>query len=105
MATRLESDLWPALWSYWHPVVFAPDVSEKPVAVKLLEQRLVLARLKDRLACFRDLCVHRGTPLSLGWVDGDELVCGYHGWRYDMSGVCTCIPALPAGHQSRAARG
>ena len=98
MATRLESDLWPALWSYWHPVAFAADVSEKPVAVKLIEQRLVVARLEDRLACFRDLCVHRGTPLSLGWVDGDQLVCGYHGWRYDVSGACTCIPALPCDH-------
>ena len=98
MAARLESDLWPALWNYWHPVVHAADVSEKPVAVKLLEQRLVVARLEDRLACFRDLCVHRGTPLSLGWVDGDQLVCGYHGWRYDVSGACTCIPALPCDH-------
>jgi phenylpropionate dioxygenase-like ring-hydroxylating dioxygenase large terminal subunit len=98
MATRLESDLWPALWRYWHPVAFAADVGEKPVAVTLLHQCLVLARLGDRLACFRDLCVHRGTPLSLGWIDGDELVCGYHGWRYASSGACTCIPALPARH-------
>ena len=28
------------------------------------------------------MCVHRGTALSLGWVNGDELVCAYHGWRY-----------------------
>jgi phenylpropionate dioxygenase-like ring-hydroxylating dioxygenase large terminal subunit len=97
-ASRLESDLWPALWDYWHPVAFAADVGEQPVAVTLLAQRLVLARLDGAIACFRDLCVHRGTPLSLGWVDGDQLVCGYHGWRYDRSGACTHIPALPAEH-------
>ena len=98
MATRFESGLWPTLRRYWHPVAFATAVGEKPVAVKLLAQRLVLARLGDRLACFRDLCVHRGTPLSLGWVDGEEIVCSYHGWRYDRSGACTGIPALAADH-------
>jgi nitrite reductase/ring-hydroxylating ferredoxin subunit len=98
VAARLESSLWPALWNYWHPVAFSADVTDKPHAAKLLDQRLVLARLGDRLACFRDLCVHRGTPLSLGWIDGEELVCAYHGWCYDAAGACTRIPALPADH-------
>src|SRR5690349_13768543 len=39
-----------------------------------------------------DLCVHRGTALSLGRVSGDELVCAYHGWRYGADGRCTAIP-------------
>jgi vanillate O-demethylase monooxygenase subunit len=43
---------------------------------------------------FRDVCVHRGTALSLGRVEGDELVCAYHGWRYDGGGACTAIPQL-----------
>ncbi len=44
---------------------------------------------------FDDLCVHRGTALSLGSVRGDELVCAYHGWRYGAGGACTFIPQLP----------
>ena len=39
-----------------------------------------------------DLCVHRGTALSLGRVQGDELVCAYHGWRYGADGRCVAIP-------------
>jgi vanillate O-demethylase monooxygenase subunit len=43
---------------------------------------------------FRDICVHRGTALSLGSVTGDEIVCAYHGWRYGVDGRCTAIPQL-----------
>jgi len=39
--------------------------------------------------------VHRGTALSLGRVEGDEIVCAYHGWRFGVDGVCTKIPQLP----------
>ena len=41
-----------------------------------------------------DLCIHRGTALSLGTVEGDEIVCPYHGWRYGSDGACTRIPQL-----------
>ena len=94
--TTLESDLWPLLRRYWHPVAQAIDVLDAPVSVRLLGQNLVVARLDGRVSCFRDLCIHRGTPLSLGWVEDGELVCAYHGWRYRADGVCTRIPALPA---------
>jgi vanillate O-demethylase monooxygenase subunit len=43
--------------------------------------------------CFRDLCAHRGTALSLGWLEQDQLRCPYHGWTYGPDGVCTSIPA------------
>src|SRR5262249_48800605 len=43
---------------------------------------------------FFDLCLHRGVALSLGKVCADELVCPYHGWRYNTSGACTFIPQL-----------
>jgi phenylpropionate dioxygenase-like ring-hydroxylating dioxygenase large terminal subunit len=94
--TNLESDLWPLLRSYWHPVCPATEVLDKPLPVTLLDEKLVVARLRGRAVCFRDLCIHRGTPLSLGWVEDGELVCAYHGWRYRADGACTRIPALPA---------
>ena len=92
----IESDLWPALRHYWHPVALAKDLRDNPLAVRLLDQRLALFRLGGQLACFRDLCVHRGTPLSLGSVEGDRVVCAYHGWNYNRDGVCIRIPSLPS---------
>jgi phenylpropionate dioxygenase-like ring-hydroxylating dioxygenase large terminal subunit len=92
----MESDLWPELRRYWHPAAFVRDVVDKPVPLTVLDERLVLVRLQTGFACFQDRCIHRGTPLSLGWVEGNEIVCGYHGWRYNALGICTRIPALPA---------
>lgn len=46
----------------------------------------------------RDVCPHRGVPLSDGHFDGDQVECCYHGWRFDGQGKCTCIPAL-VGHE------
>jgi phenylpropionate dioxygenase-like ring-hydroxylating dioxygenase large terminal subunit len=45
----------------------------------------------------RDLCPHRGMPLSAGRFDGQEVECCYHGWRFDTRGHCVAIPALVPG--------
>jgi len=95
--TFTESD-WLALATFWFPVAHSHEVTEKPLATRLLDERVVVYRLSDgSVAAARDICYHRGVPLSLGYVEGDEIVCRYHGLRYDRSGRCTCIPAHPAG--------
>jgi phenylpropionate dioxygenase-like ring-hydroxylating dioxygenase large terminal subunit len=47
----------------------------------------------------RDLCPHRGMPLSAGRFDGAEIECCYHGWRFDTGGRCTAIPSLAPGQR------
>src|SRR5262249_37196969 len=84
-----------ALRRCWHPVSFASDVQRAPCPVDLLGERLVLWRDRRGVArAMADLCIHRGTALSLGTVEGDEIVCPYHGWRYATDGRCTAIPQL-----------
>jgi vanillate O-demethylase monooxygenase subunit len=84
-----------ALRRCWHPVAYAHEVTEAPHAVTLLGEPLVLWRASRRAVhAFRDVCVHRGTALSLGRVAGDEIVCAYHGWRYRGDGACVAIPQL-----------
>ncbi len=84
-----------ALRACWHPVAFARELTDQAVAADLLGEALVLWRGSDgQPRANSDLCVHRGTALSLGWVSGDELVCPYHGWRYRADGRCVAIPQL-----------
>jgi phenylpropionate dioxygenase-like ring-hydroxylating dioxygenase large terminal subunit len=81
--------------SCWHPVAFAAELGPEPMPADLLGEPLVLWRGRDGSArAMSDLCVHRGTALSLGTVNGDEIVCAYHGWRYDAGGRCVAIPQL-----------
>lgn len=87
-----------ALWKYWHPVALSADVADRPIPAKLLDERLVLFRGSDGVQALEDLCIHRGTPLSLGGVtDAGTIRCAYHGWEYDGSGQCTFIPARGPG--------
>jgi len=94
----IESDLWPALRDYWHPAAFSEEVGDKPLAVRLLDEPIAVCRVGDHLAAFHDLCIHRGTPLSLGWVEGDSIICAYHGWAYGVNGKCVRIPSIPPEH-------
>jgi phenylpropionate dioxygenase-like ring-hydroxylating dioxygenase large terminal subunit len=84
-----------ALRACWHPVAFAADLRDRPIHADLLGEPLVLWRGPGGgPRAMSDLCVHRGTALSLGWISGDELVCAYHGWRYGADGRCVAIPQL-----------
>ena len=87
-----------ALRPYWYPVALSEEVpADRPIATALLGERIVLYRAGGRLVALKDLCVHRGTPLSLGWIDGEELRCAYHGWGYAATGACVRIPSLAPG--------
>jgi phenylpropionate dioxygenase-like ring-hydroxylating dioxygenase large terminal subunit len=84
-----------ALRACWHPVAFSRAVTDGPVHADLLGEPLVVWRGPGGTPrVMSDLCVHRGTALSLGRVDGDEIVCPYHAWRYAGDGRCVAIPQL-----------
>ena len=87
----------PVLARQWMALARSEDVTETPLRAELLGEAVVLWRSGGELYAFRDLCIHRGAALSLGRVEGGELVCPYHGWRYNSRGACTHIPAQPAG--------
>lgn len=90
-----ESD-WRALAAFWHPVAYTDDIQDgKPHATRLLDMELVVYKSGGRYVVARDLCIHRGAQISMGWMEGDEIVCPYHGFRYGAGGRCTRVPAQP----------
>ena len=82
------------LFECWHPVGYSHEIKEdKPFGVILLDEPVVIWRTSDgNPHAMRDLCIHRGTALSLGWIENDCLVCPYHAWQYDRKGSCVLIP-------------
>jgi hypothetical protein len=65
-----ESD-WLALAPFWYLVAFSHEVKDKPFAVTLLDERLVVFRVAGRVTAARDLCLHRGAPLSAGRIEDE----------------------------------
>jgi vanillate O-demethylase monooxygenase subunit len=86
---------WEILSHFWYPIAYSHDLKDQPVAVTLLDQKLVAYRHSAGATVARNLCLHRGVPLSMGWIEGDTLVCRYHGFRYAPDGKCTETPAHP----------
>ena len=89
----------PSLRDFWHPVATSEAVGTVPLGVRLLEQDVVVFRDEGgTVHAWRDICVHRGTKLSLGRVANGRLVCAYHGWEYACeTGSCVHIPSLAEG--------
>lgn len=68
------------------------------LARQMLGEPVLLGRDRDGSAfALRDICPHRGMPLSKGRFDGGEIECCYHGWRFAPDGACTAIPSLVEG--------
>ena len=90
-----EPDDWRILARHWYPIALADEVVEAPHKAMLLDEPLVAYRVKGSLVVARDVCPHRGVPLTIGHHDGEGVVCRYHGLRYGVEGRCNRIPASP----------
>ena len=63
-----------------------PDRSPQYALVEDVD--LVVTRFGERVSVLYGRCLHRGALMSDGHVDGDNLICGLHGWDYRLdSGV------------------
>ena len=83
------------IYGDWYPALRA-DTLREPVTTTLLGIPMLLGRKSDgTLFALRDMCPHRGIPLSAGWFDGETVQCKYHGWRFEpCTGRCEEIPSL-----------
>src|SRR5579875_905710 len=85
------------IFGEWYPALRSEGLHRGDTALAtLLGIPLLVGRKNDgSLFCLRDLCPHRGIPLSAGWFDGETVMCKYHGWRFEpCSGRCEEIPSL-----------
>jgi phenylpropionate dioxygenase-like ring-hydroxylating dioxygenase large terminal subunit len=83
--------------NHWYVVAQSRDLGTGPLAVTLWHQPIVLFRdHHGQVHALEDRCPHRRVKLSEGHVEGDNIVCAYHGWHFGANGECTHIPYLEA---------
>jgi len=84
----------PFIRDEWYVVAFASEIGRSLLKRTILGCGLVMFRTSDGLpVALDDRCAHRSFPLSAGRLDGDTLICGYHGLRYDRHGDCVEVPS------------
>src|SRR3954449_191875 len=103
MAERLQlltqtgprTDMGRLLRRFWQPVAVSQTLKHgRAVPLRVLGEDLTLYRGESGTAhLVAGRCAHRRTVLHTGWVQGDEIRCIYHGWKYAGTGQCTEAPA------------
>jgi len=82
----------------WYAVCTSDEMTESPSKVTVHEIDFVVYRDNEgEIHAFNSNCPHRGCDLSLGTVEGKDLICAFHGWHFNSEGRCTQIPANRSG--------
>ena len=59
------------------------ELEDRTPAYALVEGvDLVVIRYDDQVSVLYGRCLHRGALMADGHIDGDNLICGVHGWDY-----------------------
>lgn len=78
----------------WYLICPSDELKNKIVKKRILSEDIILFRNQDgSIAALEDRCCHRNVNLSLGYLNNNTIVCGYHGWEYDKNGSCVKIPS------------
>lgn len=77
----------------WYVAARPEEVQDKPLGRLICGEKMVFYRGKEnRVYAVEDFCPHRGAPLSLGFVEDGNLVCGYHGLVMGCDGKTVAMP-------------
>ena len=61
------------------------DLEDRVPAYALVaDVDLVVTRFGDNVSVLYGRCAHRGALMADGHIDGDNLICGVHGWDYRL---------------------
>lgn len=78
----------------WYYACRIDDIPEgRGVSRFLAETPVGILRSGNAIHAFFGLCPHANGPIGRGWIEGDELVCPLHRWRFRLDdGAGTTVP-------------
>jgi renierapurpurin 18,18'-hydroxylase len=87
--------------NHWYAVAWTKDVKPNQILpCQLWHQEIALYRdSQNQIQAVEDICPHKGVSLHKGEINGDRIVCGYHGWEFNPQGECVHIPYFPTGQK------
>lgn len=85
----------PLIRNCWYVAGLLEEFGRELKERYLLGDSVLMYRTSDGTpVVMQNRCAHRSFPLSHGRLEGDEVVCMYHGLRYDARGECTGAPMI-----------
>ena len=84
---------------FWLPALLPSEVQTPdgpPVRVRLLGEDLIAFRDSNgRVGIVSEACPHRRASLFWGRNEECGIRCVYHGWKFDVEGLCVDMPNEP----------
>ena len=78
----------------WYLICPSDELKNTILKKRIFGEDIILFRNQNGdIAALEDRCCHRNVNLSLGYLNSNTIVCGYHGWEYDKNGSCVNIPS------------
>ena len=80
---------------FWIAIYRSQDLpagTVKPIRI-MSEDFAIYRGTSGRVQVVDYRCPHRGAQMHLGIVEGDDLRCVYHGWKFSIHGQCNEQPA------------
>ncbi len=78
----------------WYIAAWSKDIGPGALFARtILGEPIVFYRTSDGgITALEDRCCHRHAPLSKGRLEGDDLRCMYHGFKFGADGACLEVP-------------
>jgi nitrite reductase (NADH) small subunit len=51
---------------------------------ELGDKVICVANVNGTVTAMDNVCLHMGGPLGQGYIEGNKIVCPWHGWEYDL---------------------
>ncbi len=78
----------------WYAAAWDAEIKYSLTPRTICDKHVVMYRTTaGRVVALEDACWHRLVPLSKGRLEGDDVVCGYHGLVYNVQGRCIYMPS------------
>lgn len=91
---RLADHRTPFIMNEWYVAALSSEVGRELMARTFLGRSVLLYRtMAGNVVAMRNRCPHRSFPLSKSRLEGDTVVCGYHGLHFGSDGKCIAVPS------------
>jgi nitrite reductase/ring-hydroxylating ferredoxin subunit len=85
----------PLIRNCWYVAARSDEVGRELKERTLLGKTVLMYRtIEGAAVIMQNRCPHRNFPLSKGRLEGDQVVCGYHGMHFTPNGQCVFMPSM-----------
>jgi phenylpropionate dioxygenase-like ring-hydroxylating dioxygenase large terminal subunit len=80
----------------WYVVGESSNVkTNEPFKATIWSKDYVIWKTSDnKYHALEDICPHKGSALSIGFIHNDHITCPYHGYEFNKNGNLTVVPGI-----------